>query len=64
MNKKLEHAILFLGDLLCLGGLWISYNEFLRILVEISNQADFIRFGNRVGFFIVGLGFPFILNQG
>ncbi len=60
MNKKLAHTILFFGSLLCIGGLWIGYHEFQRILLEITNQADMIKFGNRVGFFIVGLFLPLI----
>jgi hypothetical protein len=60
MNKKLAHTIAFLLDLLCLVGLWMGYDEFRRILLEINNQADMIQFGNRVGFFILAIGFPLI----
>lgn len=60
MNKKLAHTIAFLLDLLCLVGLWVGYGEFQRIISEIKNQADMIQFGNRVGLFIVALGFPLI----
>ena len=60
MNKKLAHIIALFGDLLCLGGLWIGCQEFQRILMEVANQTEMIRFGNRIGFFIFGLGFPLI----
>ena len=58
MNKKLAHAILFLGDIFCIWGLWIGYHEFHRILSEIAHQAEIIRYGNRVGFLILGLFLP------
>lgn len=60
MNKKLAHTILFFGDLLSFGGLWIGYHIFSQIMLKITNQADIIKYGNRVGFFIVGIGFPLL----
>jgi hypothetical protein len=38
--------------------LWILYNDFKQTLMEIKNQVDIIRFGNRNGFFIMGIVFP------
>ena len=58
MNKRLAHSILFFGDLLSFGALWVYYLEFQRIMMEIANQADMIRFSNRLGFFIFGLLLP------
>ena len=60
MNKKIGHIIFFLFDLLCFEGLWFGYHEFQRTLLETINQADLIRFSNRAGFFIFGIGFPLI----
>jgi hypothetical protein len=60
MNKKLAHTILFFGDLLSFGGLWIGYHIFSQIMLKITNHADIIKYGNRVGFFIVGIGFPLL----
>ncbi len=59
MNKKLAHLIIIFFDLLCFLGLWFGYHEIQRTLMYITNQADIIEFGNRVGFFIVGLIVPF-----
>ncbi len=60
MTRKNAITLLFFFDLLCFGGLWIGYHEFQRILVEIANQADMIKFGNRLGFFVLGLFLPLI----
>lgn len=60
MNKKLAHTILVFGDLLSFAGLWIGYHIFSKVLIKIANQADMINYGNRVGLFIVGLGFPLL----
>jgi hypothetical protein len=38
--------------------LWILYDDFKQTLMEIKNQADIVRFGNRDGFFIIGIVFP------
>jgi hypothetical protein len=58
MNKKLAHTILFIGDISCFWGLWYGYHEFQRVFIESTNQADIIEFGNRVGFFIIGIILP------
>lgn len=60
MNKKLAHTILFIGNFLCLGVLWIGFHEFNHTLMDITSQPDSIRFGNRDGFFIVAIGYPLI----
>lgn len=60
MNKKLAHTILVFGDLLSIGGLWIGFHLISQIQLHIANQDDIIRFSNRVGFFIVGIGFPLL----
>lgn len=56
MNKQ-AHIIFLLCDLLGLWLLWFGYSEFQRIPLEISNQVDTIRFSNRIGFAVVGIGF-------
>jgi hypothetical protein len=38
--------------------LWILYDNFKQTLAEINSQVDIIRFGNRDGFFIMGIVFP------
>jgi tetrahydromethanopterin S-methyltransferase subunit E len=40
--------------------LWILYDDFKQTLMEIKNQVDIIRFGNRDGFFVLGIGFPLL----
>jgi hypothetical protein len=60
MDKKLSHTILFFGDLLSFGGLWLGYHIVTQVFIKITNQADMISYGNRVGFFIVGIGFPLL----
>ena len=60
MNKKLSHTILFFGDFLSFGGLWLGYHIVTQVFIKVSNQANMIRYGNRVGFFIVGIGFPLL----
>ncbi|MGD9368202.1 MAG: hypothetical protein PVH87_21050 [Desulfobacteraceae bacterium] len=58
MNNKLRHAGLLFFDLLCIVILWIGYDNFKQILMEINNQVEIIRFNSRDGSFIVGIGFP------
>lgn len=58
MNKKLAHSIILIFDLLSFLGLWYAYHEVQRILIEITNQADIIEFGNRDFFIIVVLIVP------
>jgi len=58
MNKKYAHSIIIFFDLLSFLGLWYAYNEIQRILIEITNQADIIEFGNRDFFIIVVLIVP------
>lgn len=58
MAKKTAHIILFFFDLLSIALLWVGYNDVVRILSEITNQADSIRFINRIGFFIFGAAVP------
>lgn len=60
MNKKVAHTILIIGDLLCFIGLWYGYQTFLRIFGEITHNAETIRYGNRIGFFVVCIGLPLI----
>lgn len=57
MNKN-THILLILGDLFGIWLLWIGYSAFQRIPSEIVNQVDVIRFGNRIGYSIIGLAFP------
>lgn len=58
MNNKLRHLGLLFFDLLCIGVLWIGCDKVQEILMAINNQIDTIRFSNRTGFFVVGIGFP------
>lgn len=58
MNKKFAHSIILFFDLLSFLGLWYAYNEIQRILIEITNQADIIEFGNRDFFIILVLIVP------
>jgi hypothetical protein len=58
MTKKRAHIILFFGDFFCFLGLLYGYHEVKSILMEITNQADMIRYGNRVAFFIFGIFLP------
>ena len=60
MNKKSAHIILVFGDLLSIGGLWIGFHLFSQIQHQITRQDDFIKYGNSVGFFFVGIGFPLL----
>jgi hypothetical protein len=60
MNNKLRHAIILFFDLFCIVMFWILYDDFKQTLTEINNQVDIIRFGNRDGFFIMGIVVPFM----
>ncbi len=60
MNKKLAHIFFFIFDFLSLIGLWYGYHEFQRILMEINQSAEVIKFSNREGFCILGIGIPMI----
>ena len=59
MNKQ-AHIIFLVLDVCCLWGLWLGYSEIHRIQSEIATQVDTIRFGNRLGFAVVGVGFPLL----
>lgn len=58
MNKKLAHSIILFFDLLSFLGIWYACHEAQRILIEITNQADIIEFGNRDLLIIVVLIVP------
>lgn len=58
MNKKLAHSILVLGDIFCFWGLWIVFRKFQLIHMEITNNADMIRFSSRISFLVVGIFLP------
>lgn len=60
MKKRTAHIILCLGDIFCFFGLWLGYDMFQHIFLEIVNQADVIRFSSRFGFFVFGAGLPII----
>jgi uncharacterized membrane protein len=60
MNKKLAHTILFVGNILSVGVLWLGFHELNRISNEINLQQDSIRFANRTGFCIVAIGYLLI----
>lgn len=60
MNNTLRHIGLLFFDILCIGILWIGYDDFRLTLLELEKHRDVIRFGSRAGFYIVGLGFPFL----
>jgi hypothetical protein len=51
---------LFLFDLFGFWILWIGCNQISQALMEINNQVDILRFNNRAGFFIVGIGIPLL----
>jgi hypothetical protein len=58
MNDKLRHIGLLCFDFIGIWLLWIGYNQISQALMEINNHVDILRFSNRAGFFIVGLGIP------
>jgi hypothetical protein len=58
MNNNLRHLGILIFDLLSIVILWIGYDNIKQIFMEIHNQVDILRFGNRDGFFIVGIGIP------
>lgn len=58
MNNTLRHVVCLFFDLFCIVMLWILYDDFKQTLMEINNQVDILRFGNRDGFFIMGIVFP------
>lgn len=60
MNYKLRHLGILVFDLLSIGVLWIGYYNIKQILMEINDQIDILRFGNRDGFFIVGIIAPLL----
>jgi hypothetical protein len=60
MNNKLRHLGILFFDILSIGVLWIGYDNIKQTLMEINNQVDILRIGNRDGFFIVGIVPPFL----
>lgn len=58
MTKKQAHAFLVSIDLLFILLLWVGYNAYDSVLVEISNHPDIIKVGSRSGFFIVCVAVP------
>lgn len=57
-NEKLAHIFFLFIDFFSLWLLWIGYNEIKEIIAGIYSQADIIRVGSRVGFYVVGLYMP------
>lgn len=60
MKKKKALILFVFFDLLFLGGMVIFYHEIGRIILELNNQADMIKFGNRIGFFCLGFIIPIV----
>ncbi len=58
MKYKLRHLGILFFDLLSIVMLWIGYDNIKQIFMEINDQVEILRFGNRDGFFIVGIGIP------
>jgi hypothetical protein len=58
--EKKAHLIISLLDLFAIGGVVMFYYDFSEIVLKISNQAEMIKFSNRMGFFILGVGLPLI----
>ncbi|MGD8843995.1 MAG: hypothetical protein PVI54_00710, partial [Desulfobacteraceae bacterium] len=58
MNNTIRHLGLLFFDLLSIVMIYIFFNDFKQTLAEINGQVDIVRFGNRDGFFIVGIGIP------
>jgi hypothetical protein len=58
MNNTIRHLGLLFFDLLSIVMIYIFFNDFKQTLAEINSQVDIVRFGNRDGFFIVGIGIP------
>ena len=59
-SNKLRHSVLIFFDLLCVVMVCILYDDIQKTLMKINNEADIVRFGNRDGFFIIGIGFPIL----
>ncbi len=60
MNKKLAHIIFFIGVIVSIWILFIGYQEIRHTLTAIANYKDIIEFGNRDGFFILGIFLPIV----
>lgn len=60
MNKKFAHIGLLFFDVIGLSCLWAGYFVLVRILEEISINAETIEYGNRVGFLMVGILMPLL----
>jgi hypothetical protein len=60
MNKKRAHIIVVLADLFCLAMIWMGVDDLQQINMKISNHVDVISYGNRIGYFVVGIGGPLI----
>jgi hypothetical protein len=58
MNNTIRHIGLFFFDLLSIVMIYIFFNDFKQSLAEIKSQIDIVEFGNRDGFFVVGIGIP------
>jgi hypothetical protein len=57
MNMQ-AHLVLIICDIFAVWGLWLGYNSLHEIQSGIAAQVDTIRYGNRIGFAIVGVAFP------
>lgn len=60
MSNTTRHLGLLVFDLICIIMLWVFFNCFKQTLSEINSQIDIVKFGNRDGFFIVGIGIPLL----
>lgn len=60
MSNTTRHVGLLIFDLICIVMLWIFFNNFKQTLAEINSHVDILKFGNRDGFFVVGIGIPLL----
>lgn len=60
MNKKLAHTIFVFGDIVSIWILFIGYQEIRHTIAEITIYKDIVEFGNRDGFFILGIFLPLV----
>jgi uncharacterized membrane protein len=60
MSNTTRHLGILFFDLLSIGVLWMGFDNIKQVLMEINDQVDILRLGNRDGFFVVGIIAPLL----
>jgi hypothetical protein len=58
LKKCQAHIVLSIGDIIFIGFFIWGIGDIKRVIWEVSQQIDCIKFSNRIGFFFIGMILP------